>query len=134
MKKLVFAAIAAAVLALPVCAQSITAVVDIPFDYVAANATLPAGGYTVNASAGSTVVALLGPDLHTHLLSSIPDDARSSPGQSVLVFQRYGDRYFLSEVRTESKSRQFPASRMEREAMKTAGAERTRQEIVVAMR
>jgi hypothetical protein len=135
MKRLVFAIFTVVILALPVGAQSPpTAVVDIPFGFVAGNTTAPAGEYVLSVSSASFLVALLGPDLHTHMLMSRPDDTLSKSEQPVLIFHRYGDQYFLSEIRTSSRSREFPASRMEREAMKTASAGRASQEIVLAMR
>jgi hypothetical protein len=134
MKKLAFTIFAVVVLALPVCAQSIVAVADIPFGFVAGNATMPAGQYVVDVSAATSVVALVGPDLRTRFLASIPDDERAGSSVAELVFHRYGDRNFLSEIRTTGRGREFPASRMESEAMNMAGAARTRQVIVVAMR
>jgi hypothetical protein len=137
MKKLGFTIFAAAVLALPIGAQSPAAAADVPFGFVAGNTTMPAGKYTVEIStsaSASVKVALVDADGHTRLLNTIPGDARSTPGRSVLVFHLYGDQYFLSEIRTPSKSREIPATLAQREAEKTASAGRAGQEIVLAMR
>jgi hypothetical protein len=132
MKRLAFTILAVAVLALPVCAQRPTGVADIPFSFVAGNATMPAGRYEANILPESIAVRLVGRDRHTHLLASTTGNARSD--QPELVFHQYGDQYFLSEIRTPIRSREFPVSPMEREAQKSASAGHASQEIVLAMR
>ena len=134
MKTLGFTLLAVAVLALPICAQPVTAVADVPFAFVAGNATMPAGQYVIRISAGSFAVALVGADGHAHYLNSNVDYAQSSSGGPELVFQRYGDRCFLSEIRTPDKGREIATSRLEREVQKTASAGRASQQIVLAMR
>jgi hypothetical protein len=134
MKTLGFTILAAVILALPICAQSPAVAVNVPFGFVAGNATLPAGQYTVDMSTRPFLVGLIGADRHTHLLNTVPDGVGSAKGLSELVFHRYGDRYFLSEIRTPGRSREIPESGIEREAQQTAGAGRASQEIVLAMR
>ena len=134
MKRLVLAILTVAALAVPVCAQPPAAVVDIPFGFMAGNAAMPAGSYTVNIPADSSWVGLVDPDLHTHLLNGIPGGNPSGPNAPVLVFHRYGDQYFLSEIRTPSRSRELRESPMEREAETTASAGRANREVVLAMR
>jgi len=134
MKRLALTILTVAVLALPVCAQPPTAVADVPFGFVAGNATMPAGSYVVTVSTSSFTVALVGADLHTHFLTSIPTGVLSSSQLPQLIFHRYGSHYFLSEIRTPSTSREFTMSRSERESAKAAGGARTGQEIVLAMR
>jgi hypothetical protein len=123
-----------AALALPVCAQVHAVSADIPFGFTAGGTTMPAGKYNVDMPSDWFVVALVGPDQRTFFLSSTPEDARSRPESSVLVFHQYGNRYFLSEIRTPGRSREIPESRMEREAAKTASAGRADRVIVMAMR
>ena len=76
--------------------------VDVPFEFVAGGMNLPAGQYDVlhvtspdwvmlkNSEAHATAVLLV------HLSSADVD--QSTPR---LVFNRYGERYFLSQVWTE---------------------------------
>jgi hypothetical protein len=134
MKRLVFAIFAVAVVALPVCAQSVTTVADVPFGFVAGNAMMPAGQYKIDAAAGSSTVSLAGSGQSNHVLVSNPDDARSSADKPELIFHRYGDQYFLSAIRTPFRSREFPMSRLEVEVQKTASAKRASDLIVLAMR
>jgi len=59
----------------------------------------------------------------------------TSQQEPKLVFHRYGNQYFLSQIWTTSAIRNIPMSRMERELKKTAAAARQMQtEIVLAMR
>ena len=132
MKKLGFTILAAAVLALPLCAQVSTLKVDIPFEFVARNATVAPGQYVVKFLAGS-VVQLAGNE--GYFLIANPDDPSGRSNEPKLVFNRYGDQYFLSRIVTSSTSRDFGPSRAERELAKTAAAAgQARKEIVVAMR
>jgi hypothetical protein len=133
MKKLVLTIFTVVGLALPVCAQSAAAVVDIPFGFVAGNMTMSAGRYEFNSAAAWPIVRLVGADLHTRFLDSHPGDKRSRSELAQLIFHRYGDQYFLSEFRTAHKSREFPVLRLEREAQRTASGAHA-QEIVLAMR
>lgn len=92
-------------------------VVNIPFDFAVGTKTLPAGDYSVKDS----------PMLHTLLLIDREDPAESAflPTQAVdaheiqseskLVFNRYGNRYFLSQVWSAGKSRGQQLSRSDRE-------------------
>jgi len=134
MKRLVLSILTVSVLALPVCAQRPAAVGDIPFGFVAGNMTMPAGAYAFGYSTGLFTVTLAGPDRHTNFLSANPEETQSVPEQATLIFHRYGDQYFLSEIRTPDGSREFPVSRLEIEAQKTASAKRAGEKIVLAMR
>ncbi|MBZ5582594.1 MAG: hypothetical protein LAQ30_10400 [Acidobacteriia bacterium] len=131
MKKLVFSLFAATVLALPICAQTGAAVATIPFDFAAGTATLPAGAYTVNVSASPFLATLVGPDRRTHILSGWTSGVRSD--KPALIFHRYGNRYFLSEVRIGERSRRFEMLRPELELKKLGAAPRS-EVIVLAMR
>lgn len=134
MKKLGFTIFAAAVLGLPLCAQEATFRADIPFKFSVSNTTAPAGKYVITAQqAGSPVVLLAGS--HSYYLDFYPTKSYTSPEEPKLVFHRYGDQYFLSQISTGSASRDLPMSRVERELTKTAAATgQTRTEIVLAMR
>ena len=134
MKKLVFSILASAVLAIPVCAQSVTVVADVPFGFVAGDATMPAGQYTVGVSAASVTVALAGPGLQTHFLISNSDYSEPSSERPELIFHQYGNQYFLEEIRTPTGSRELPMSHMEIEVKKTASAGSASEKIVLAMR
>ncbi len=73
--------------------------VVVPFDFVAGGRTLPAGQYTVSQPANSGAVVIRS-DGSTPGVAILANRVGSSGKKEIghLVFHRYGDRYFLSEV------------------------------------
>src|SRR5258707_6752171 len=74
--------------------------VNIPFAFVAGNATLPAGEYRVQKLDGNSAVLLIHcPDANASaLVITHAAQAKEPQSESKLVFNRYGNRYFLSQV------------------------------------
>lgn len=70
---------------------------------------------------------------HVYYLQTTPNSPYTGLEEPKLVFHRYGDQYFLSQIWTGSTRRDFSMSRKERELKKTAAAA-GQTEIVVAMR
>jgi hypothetical protein len=98
-------------------------VADVPFAFVVAQQTLPAGHY---------VVSRLNDDLNIHggqnrgaLVPAHPAQPPDHKLESKLVFHRYGDAYFLSEVWVAGNTvgRELYVSRAERK-LKESGRER----------
>jgi hypothetical protein len=110
--------------------------VNIPFDFVAGNTQLPAGEYTVKVSAPTHSLILVSRKDSTTSAFIITNAAVSSMPQaeSKLVFNRYGDRYFLSQVWSEgnSQGRQLLKSTREKEIALTAKIETEGQVVLVA--
>jgi len=82
-------------------------IVTVPFDFAAGRVNLPAGDYTVKATQSSAVIVLLNRN-NPEISAIIPANAAAAldiQTQSKLVFNRYGDRYFLSQVWSEGSSR-----------------------------
>ena len=83
-------------------AQSSQIVADIPFDFTVGSKSLKAGEYTVRSlSSNNDVLLITGQetkDVAIRLTQSV--EARKAPEKATLVFHRYGQRYFLSEVWT----------------------------------
>jgi len=131
-KRLGFTIFAAAVLAVPLCAQvASTARADIPFEFAVWNTTAAPGTYAITFQSGFSVVQLAGSQSYYLQTSSIR--SYTSPQEPKLVFHRYGDQYFLSQIWTTSTRRDFSMSRKERELKKIAAAA-AQTEIVLAMR
>ncbi len=89
----------------------------VPFDFTVGNHLLPAGTYTI-ASPSSNVVEIRnaeGQIVATTVALSANDDAK---GNGDLVFDRYGNKYFLSEVLCPAASMhaKLPPSKMEKMA------------------
>ena len=98
---------------------------DIPFEFSAGDAALRAGEYTIQRASGTSqyVIHLRAEErTGSALLFGNSTWHANAPRQSALVFNKYGDRYFLSEIRVEGMQGgwQFPRSRSERELTKQA--------------
>ena len=105
----------------PVYAESMK--VDVPFGFVAAQATLPAGEYRVSrnqpvqgmvrlvSSKGSSAAICFAHAIQSHGPSST----------TKLIFNRYGDQYFLSQVWSEGNDvgQVLRPSKAEREIART---------------
>jgi hypothetical protein len=106
-----------------VSAQSVTLRAKIPFSFVVAGATLPAGEYTV-IPAGSAGGAILirGIDHRAGALAMVLTTSAPSAHKETarLVFNRFGDQYFLSQVwPTGNHEYQLPVTRSERDLQPT---------------
>ena len=81
----------------------------IPFDFVAGGQALAAGQYTVKTITPSPEIeAWHDTDGHAFILRTIPLGARGE--DTKLVFHRYGDQYFLSEIWSRGESHQVTSS------------------------
>jgi hypothetical protein len=110
--------------------------VNVPFDFVAGNKTLPAGEYTVKISTPTHSLILVSRKDSTASAFINTNAAVSSTPQaeSKLIFNRYGDRYFLSQVWQQgyAQGRQLMKSSREKELALTANLETEGQVSLVA--
>ena len=110
--------------------------VNVPFDFVAGNKTLPAGEYAVKAVGPANMLILV--DRTDSTTSAfLPTHAAVSAQpqiESKLVFNRYGDRYFLAQVWTSGNTsgRELIKSAREKEVALIASIETEGQVILVA--
>jgi hypothetical protein len=75
--------------------------VNIPFQFHAGNAKLPAGEYRIHMLDDSdlTVMEIASADGSTSALFQVEEsDANAAPAKSELIFNKYGNRYFLSKL------------------------------------
>jgi hypothetical protein len=75
--------------------------VNIPFQFHAGNAKLPAGQYRIHVLDNSdlTVMEISSADGSTSALFQVQAaDANSAPAKSELIFNKYGNRYFLAKL------------------------------------
>jgi len=90
----------------------------IPFDFSVRGRTLPAGEYEIRRITDAPDGLLIsGMTNHDHeIFETKPVDARRISSKAEIVFHRYGDSYFLSEVFAggEQTGRELPESRQER--------------------
>ena len=110
--------------------------VNIPFDFVAGNTQLPAGEYTVKVSVPTHALILISRKDATMSAFINTNAAVSSAPQteSKLIFNRYGDRYFLSQVWQQgyTQGRQLLKSSREKEVALTANIQTQGQVVLVA--
>ena len=85
-----------------VWAQSVKA--TIPFDFTVNNTTVPAGTYIISSASTDHLVIRISGQKDVHLVSTaLPNTANDSKA-NVLVFHKYGNQYFLSEILSETAS------------------------------
>jgi hypothetical protein len=100
--------------------------VDIPFDFSLSGKKLPAGKYWVSRAqetSGDSVLQVRSDDGHTTATRfSIPIVTFNPKNRGELVFHRYGDQYFLSEVWPAGggTGRAFPKTTAERDLERDA--------------
>jgi len=115
--------------------------VNIPFDFIVKDTTLPAGEYTVE-STSIEPHDKLGPLLvirsadgrgHATMVFANPVEASTGQAEAKLVFNRYGNRYFLSQIWTPANNVgcELIKSSLERELAKSAAKPQT---AVIAVR
>jgi len=112
-------------------------VVDIPFAFTAGNATLPAGEYRVaklDQNSGVLLIRCADPSAAAMVLTNAAQ-AKELQSQSKLVFSRYDNHYFLSQVWSAGSSRgsQLSKSPREKELAQVARIE-TKGEITLVAR
>lgn len=73
--------------------------VNIPFSFSADNHTLPAGEYFVKTVTPERTIALVSADgKHATIINDLPNYASEPSPNNRLVFNRYGDQYFLTQL------------------------------------
>ena len=74
--------------------------VNIPFQFYAGNAKLPAGKYVVRMldNADLKVMEISNEDDSVSALFEVDDTEGPAPRKSELLFNKYGNRYFLAKV------------------------------------
>ena len=141
MKKRALVAATLFVLSVIVAAQVARAdepmLVNIPFQFVAGNVTLPAGEYRVqklDRSSGILVINCSDPDASV-MVVTFSAQSNDPQSESKLVFNRYENRYFLSQVWTagSARGRQLLKSPREKELTRVASIQ-TKTEVTLVAR
>jgi hypothetical protein len=92
--------------------------VNIPSQFHAGNVKLPAGQYRIHLDDSDlTVMEISSADESTSALFQVEDTKTdTTPAQTELIFNKYGDRYFLAKLFEEGSScgSQVPQSRYEK--------------------
>jgi hypothetical protein len=98
---------------------------DIPFQFHVGNTQLPAGKYRIHIVEDSDLnsMEIISADGSTSALFEVQEsDANSAPAKSELIFNKYGNQYFLSKLFDEGNpsGSQLIESRYEKKVSKTA--------------
>lgn len=100
-------------------AQTINVKATIPFDFIVNRSTLPAGAYSLQSmgSDGRVLLVRSSDNRPEALLVTNRSESRQAAEKSKLVFHKYGDRYFLSQiwVAGNASGHQLPKSPRENE-------------------
>ena len=117
--------------------EAVAVLVNIPFAFTAGRAALPAGEYRVEKlSPGSMVLAIRSTDLRAAAYVTAFATATAEPqAKSKLVFRRYGNSYFLSQLwmAGSPNGRELPKSSKEKEQALTAREQTPDQVTIVAL-
>ena len=117
----------AVALAAPLAAQTIRVTATVPFEFMVAGRSMPAGDYTVERAHSTAAIRVSNGS--TGVLSLAMNSSASpqeQAGQALLIFHRYGDQYFLSRIVDGNRATglELPASRTEKELSKTASIQK----------
>ena len=74
--------------------------VNIPFEFSVRERILPAGEYTVSCRSQGLLLIQSGDRRVSQVFMTLSTQAGTTPDESSLVFNRYGDQYFLSKIWT----------------------------------
>jgi len=101
---------------------------EVPFQFHVGDRTLPAGDYIIHQLNDSnlTVMEISSADGKMSALFDVESaQAKTTPEKSELIFNKYGDQYFLSELFDEGEvdGSRLVTSRDEKRASKESGAE-----------
>lgn len=91
----------------------------VPFNFTIGDQTLPSGTYTIGSTVyAPNVLEIRNRDKKVEILSLGQPDQNNPRQDNMLVFHKYGNQYFLSEIRSESSSMNlhFPTTKAEKRA------------------
>jgi hypothetical protein len=112
-----FVAIAALATVAPVQAQQVHLVARVPFDFAVGNANLPHDTYRLSRMDNHSGMVFLRGNRAGAFVRTSEERLGRDGAPAMLVFHRYGDQYFLRQVRWEDTARlDLPETKTERAA------------------
>jgi hypothetical protein len=117
-----------------ISAQERAVKANVPFDFTVGNKLVPAGTYTISSENSNTILIQNG-ERHVAIFSSAYADGKQSK-TSKLVFNKYGDQYFLSEVLCASvdMNLELPTSKAEKRARVQEASIHNASQVYVALK
>lgn len=104
-------------------AQSLSSALkaDVPFAFRAGELVMPAGTYTLTQHSPSVILIRDADNKQNAFIATQGCERSTGPQTPMLVFKRYGDRYFLSQVWAHGAGgRQLPKAAVEKELARAA--------------
>jgi hypothetical protein len=97
-------------------AQTTNVIADVPFAFSIGDQSVPAGHYELQSFSGEGILALRRGNEHMGLVSTHSIQSATASGGR-LIFQRYGDRYFLRQIWMpgSNSGRELPTTKLEKE-------------------
>ena len=137
MKRNLFGILAILTLSLLISVPSMSAQTiakaTIPFAFTVGQTEMPAGNYIIS-SVSDSAIAIMGREKGTNVVSLVrSEQPKTNDGSTKLVFHKYGDKYFLSQVARGFGGNvlQLPASNRENEAQIQYARQAADKEVVV---
>jgi hypothetical protein len=121
-------------ISVPSTYAQVTIEVNVPFNFMVGKAEMPAGTYTINRLS-SSAIEIKGSTTKKSAVSIVWSEGPSaSDSDAKLVFNRYGDSYFLSQVTRGSGANvmQLPTSKLEQEQRIASTSGASGQKVVAA--
>jgi hypothetical protein len=117
-------------------AQSSGVQATVPFDFTVQNKLLPAGTYTLKPERGTHIIQIRNRDKGYAALTIVDQDGNRSPKGGRLIFNRYGDQYFLSEILCDDADMNYklPTSKTEKKTRLDEARLKTASQTLVAAR
>jgi hypothetical protein len=111
-------------------------VAQVPFDFMIGGKIVPAGQFSVQRAApGSIALVMRNRDAKVSVLCNAARDERKTPAATnTLVFNKYGHRYFLAQVKVEGSNVVYELPQGRAEAELKAQNPQAKEEILLALR
>ena len=94
----------------------------IPFDFTVGAKTLPAGDYTVRRLNGNIILIQNSKTSARIFTMPVTGEAGKKPGVYSILFNRYGDSYFLAAVRVDDWGWEWKKTAAEKELIAKAAS------------
>lgn len=106
----------------------------VPFPFTVGQTEMPAGNYIIS-SVSDSAIAIMGREKGTNVVGLVrSEQPKTNDGATKLVFHKYGDKYFLSQVARGFGGNviQLPTSKQEKEAQIQYARQASHNEVAVA--
>jgi len=118
----------------PIMSAQTIAMASVPFAFTVANTEMSAGNYVITSVSDSAIVVINRVKGFSVISLFHSEQPRNNNDTTKLVFHRYGDTYFLSQVARGSGKTviQLPISKQESEAQQNARSGSAKEVVVAA--